>query len=138
LLFVVDAADPSWEGQLAVAREVIRDIGAENTPSRVVMNKIDRLTVDERAVLERANPEAWFISAHDAGDVARVREAIVAFFERSFVTVEIVIPYKNQSLLSELYESCRVEKEAYEEDGVHVRFRGDPAFVTGFREKLST
>jgi len=138
LLFVVDAADPSWEGQLAIAREVIRDIGAEDTPSRVVMNKIDRLSEGERAALERANPEAWFISAHDPSDVARLREGIVTFFERSFVTVEIVIPYKSQGSLSELYESCRVEKEAYEEDGVHVRFRGEPNFVARFRERFST
>jgi GTP-binding protein HflX len=138
LLFVVDASDPSWEAQLAVAREVIRDIGAEDTPSRVVMNKIDRVSHDERAALERANPDAWFISAHEPADVARVREGVVTFFERSFVTVEIVIPYKNQAFLSELYESCRVEKEAYEEDGVHVRFRGEPAFVARFREKFST
>ena len=138
LLFIVDAADPSWEAQLTVARDVIREIGAEGTPSRVVMNKVDRLNSNERAALERANPEAWFVSAHDPKDVAKMRDDIVTFFEQSFITVELVIPYNVQGFVSDLYESCRVEKEAYEEDGVHVRFRADPAFVARFREKLST
>ena len=138
LLFVVDASDRSWEAQLAVAREVIRDIGAEETPSCVVMNKVDRLSAETRAELERNNPSAWFISAKDPLDVAKVHTRIVSFFEQSFVTVEIVVPYKSQALVSQMHDSCRVEKEAYEEDGVHVTLRADPRTITGLREKLST
>jgi len=138
LLFVVDASDPSWEAQLTVARDVIRDIGAEQTPSFVVMNKTDRLSAEARAELERNNPSAWFISAHDPLDVAKVHTRIVAFFEQSFVTVEFVVPYARQALVSQIHDSCRVEKEAYEEDGVHVTLRGDSRVVEGLREKLST
>ena len=137
LLFVVDASDPNWEAQLAVTRDVVLDIGAHDTPSRVLMNKMDRVAPEERALLERAHPEAWFISAHDAADVARVHDGIVAFFESSYVTAELVVPYQLQGLVSEMYESGRVEQEAYEDDGVHVRFRGDPETTAKFRERLN-
>jgi GTP-binding protein HflX len=138
LLFVVDASDPNWEAQLAVTREVVLEIGAHDTPSRVLMNKMDRVAPEERSVLERAQPDAWFLSAHDAADVARVHERIVAFFESSYATAELVVPYQHQGLVSEMHESGRVEREAYEDDGVHVRFRGDPETIAKFRERLST
>jgi GTP-binding protein HflX len=137
LLFVVDASDPNWEAQLAVTREVVSEIGAHDVPSRVVMNKMDRVSPEERGELERAHPEAWFISAHDPADVARVHDEIVTFFESSYVTAELLVPYSGQGLVSEMHESGRVEKEAYEEDGVHVRFRGDPETIGRFREKLT-
>jgi GTP-binding protein HflX len=138
LLFIVDASDPSFEAQLAVAREVISDIGAHETPSHVVMNKIDRLSAEARAELERNNPSAWFVSAHDPLDVAKLHARIVAFFEQTFVTTELVVPYRSQALVSQIHDSCRVEKEAYEEDGVHVTLRGDPRVIEALREKLST
>ncbi len=138
LLFVVDASDPSAEAQLAVTREVIRDIGADETPSRVVMNKIDRLSPEARGELESANPHAWFISAHDPADIARVHADIVGFFESTYVSQPFVVPYARQGLVSEMYESGRVENESYEPDGVHVQFRGEPATIGRFREKLST
>jgi len=137
LLFVVDASDPNWEAQLKVTREVVLEIGAHDTPSRVVMNKLDRVPPEERAVLARAQPDAWFISAHDAADVARVHEGIVAFFESRYVTAELVVPYSQQNLVSEMHESGGVEREAYEEDGVHVRFRGDSETIGRLREKLT-
>jgi GTP-binding protein HflX len=138
LLFVVDASDPSWEAQLTVARDVIRDIGAEQTPSYVVMNKMDRLSAEARAELERNHPSAWFISAHDPLDVAKVHTRIVAFFEQSFMTAEFVVPYTRQALVSQIHDSCRVEKEAYEEGGVRVLLRGDSRVIEALREKLST
>src|SRR5213078_1433852 len=65
LLHIVDAADPSWEAQLAVTREVLDEIGAGDVPSTLVMNKVDRLDADMLARLRVRLPDAWFVSAHD-------------------------------------------------------------------------
>src|SRR6185312_11974820 len=43
LLYVVDASDPAYEAQLEVSRTVLREIGAEAIPSRLLLNKIDRI-----------------------------------------------------------------------------------------------
>src|SRR6185503_6122355 len=51
LLFVVDASDPTYESQLEVSRNVLREIGAEVVPSRLLLNKIDRVSEADRAVL---------------------------------------------------------------------------------------
>jgi GTP-binding protein HflX len=137
LLYVVDASDPSWERQLAVVLEVLADVGASETPARVVMNKVDRLLPETRQVLEQGMPNAWFLSAHDAGDIAALREKIVAFFESSYVGAELAVPYSNQRLVAEMHEAGRVEGERYEEDAVYVRFRAEPETIQRFRAKLA-
>jgi GTP-binding protein HflX len=137
LLYVVDAADPSWERQLAVVREVLSDVGASETPARVVMNKIDRVPEAELAELRRALPDAWFLSAHDSADVAALHQRIVAFFESSYVVAELVVPYTRQGLVAEMHDAGRVEAERYEEDAVYVRLRAEPETIQRFRAKLS-
>jgi GTPase len=137
LLYVVDAADPSWEGQLAVVREVLSDVGASETPARVVMNKIDRLPEAELGELRRALPDAWFLSAHDSADVAALHDRIVAFFESSYVGAELAVPYTRQRLVAEMHEAGRVEGERYEDDAVYVRLRAEPETIQRFRAKLA-
>ena len=149
LLHIVDASDPNWESQYDVTREVLTEIGAvaasplpgaasaHEVPSRLVMNKVDRLSADERSALERRFPDAWFISAHDAKDVASVHARIEAFFESRYETAELTVPYHKQRLVSELHESARVDDERYEQEGVVVRFRADRHTVERFRSLLA-
>jgi len=136
LLHVVDASDPAWEAQLAVTRAVLAEIGAAEVPARLVMNKTDRLAPEALAVLESAHPDAWFVSAHAAADVARVHAGIVRFFEDSYASAELVVPYTKQRLVAEMHEVGRVESERYDEDGVHVSFRADADVVARLRAEL--
>jgi GTP-binding protein HflX len=137
LLHVVDASDPDWETQREVTREVLAEIGADAVPSRLVMNKVDRLDADARARLEERFPEAWFVSAHDRGHVADVRRRIVAFFEAGYEEAELLVPYHLQGLVSEMHEAGRVEEERYEEQGVTVRLRTDGETLGRLRARLA-
>jgi GTP-binding protein HflX len=136
LLCVVDAADPSWEEQLAVTRGVLVDIGAESVPIRVVLNKIDRLSAETRAELSQRFPEAWLISTRDPADVARVWGNVVTFFEERYIEAEFFIPYARQALVSEFHESGRVGETRYDEEGVHLRFRADADTLDRLAKKL--
>ena len=71
LLFVVDASDPTYESQLEVSRHVLREIGADVVPSRLLLNKIDRVSEAERAALREKHPDAILLSAKSPEDVAR-------------------------------------------------------------------
>jgi len=137
LLHVVDAADPSFREQLEVTRAVLREIGAEQAPSRLVMNKVDRLSPAELADLQQEFPDAWFISAKRTEDVLTVRARIIAFFESRYAEAELVVPYADQRLVSEMHEQGRVVSERYEDDGVKVTFRSDPEVVDAFRARLA-
>ena len=129
LLYVVDAADPTHDAQLAVTHEVLREIGADAVPSLLLLNKADRLSDDERAALLARHEGAILLSAKDAADVAALRQTIIDFFEKSMVEREIVVPYAKQGRLGEVYESARVVSEEYDETGTRLRIRGLPAAV---------
>jgi GTP-binding protein HflX len=136
LLHVVDASDPSWHAQLDVTRDVLREIGAGDVPSTLVMNKVDRVEPDELLRLRAAHPDAWFVSAHNPSDVAWIRERIVALFEAKYIETEIVVPYTRQAVLSEMHDAGRVEAERYEEAGIFVTYRAEPETVARFQAKL--
>jgi GTPase len=137
LLHVVDAADPSWPAQLDVTRDVLREIGAGDVPSTLVMNKIDKLEPEEIGRLRVRLPEAWFVSAHDPADVASVRERIIAIFEATYAEAELVVPYDRQAVLGEMHDAGRVEDARYDESGAAVRFRAEPETIARFRAILA-
>jgi len=137
LLFVVDASDPTYESQLEVSRTVLREIGAEIVPSRLLLNKIDRVSEADRAALRAKHPDAILISAKSPADVATLRETIVAFFESAMVEEKIVLPYAKQGLLSNVYENARVLSEDYDSTGRILKVRGLPGAIARLRTTLA-
>ncbi len=137
LLFVVDASDPAHESQLEVSRSVLKEIGADAIPSRLVLNKIDRVPEADRAALREKHPDAIVVSAKSPADVAMLRETIIAFFEGSMVEGELVLPYAKQSLLGEIYENARVLSEGYDESGRILKVRGLPGAIARLRAALA-
>src|SRR5215207_3463647 len=80
LLHLVDASDPAHADQLAVTREVLGEIGADEVATWLVLNKIDRVDEAGRAALADHYPAAIQLSAKDRGDVAALRERLIAQF----------------------------------------------------------
>ena len=136
LLYVVDASDPTYEAQLEVSRSVLREIGADAVPSRLVLNKLDRVDEAARAALTLKHPDAIQLSAHSPEDVAALRETIIAFFEAAMIEDVLVLPYAKQGLIGEVYESTRVLSEEYDETGRVLRVRGLPGAITRLRNKV--
>jgi GTP-binding protein HflX len=138
LLFVVDASDPTWEAQLEVSRSVLREIGAEVVPSRLLLNKIDRVSAADRAALREKHPDAILLSAKSPADVAALREAIIAFFESAMVDDQIVLPYAKQGLLADVYDNARVLSEDYDTTGRIMQVRGLPGAIARLRRALAS
>lgn len=137
LLYVVDASDPTHADQLEVARNVLKEIGAKDVPSLLLLNKADRVDEAERKNLLREYPEAILLSAKDAGDIAKLRETIIAFFETQMVEEELVVPYAKQALVGAIHEAARVLSEDYDEAGAKLRVRGLPPVIAKLRSQLA-
>lgn len=137
LLFVVDASDPTYESQLEVSRGVLREIGAEVVPSRLLLNKIDRVSEADRAALRLKHPDAVLLSAKSPADVAALRATIIAFFEAAMVDDEIVLPYAKQGLLGDVYDNARVLSEDYDASGRIMKVRGLPGAIARLRRTLA-
>jgi GTP-binding protein HflX len=134
LLHVVDASDAGWERQLAVTEEVLAEIGAEGVPRLLVFNKIDK--GGDEAALRAKHPGCVVMSAKREGDVARLHEAIVAFFQRDLVEAELFLPWSEQKLRGQIFATCTVLEERSDAEGAFLRVRGEPEAVGRLREKL--
>ncbi|WP_437515104.1 GTPase HflX [Sorangium sp. So ce1099] len=137
LLYVADASDPTFRDQLGVTRGVLSEIGASEVPSRLLLNKVDRLSEEERDALRLEFPEATLLSAKIPADVAALRESLIAFFEESMVEAELLLPYAKQSLIGEIYENARVLSEEYGDEGGRLSVRAHPAALDRLRSLLA-
>ncbi|MFO8057812.1 MAG: GTPase HflX [bacterium] len=64
-LHVVDAADPSWEGQISAVEKILEEMEFQHTPRILVFNKSDLLSeIEQKACLNR-QPGAIPVSALD-------------------------------------------------------------------------
>jgi GTP-binding protein HflX len=123
LVHVVDASDPAFPAQLEVTREVLREIGADESPALLVLNKSDRLTPEQRERLRAEYPSALLLSVREPADVATLRERIRAHFEQRMEDADLVIPYTLGKLIAEAHKTARVIREEHKADGTHLRVR---------------
>ena len=135
LAHVVDASDPGFERQLAVTEEVLDEIGAKDVPRLLVFNKID-LGGDE-ASLRAKYPGCVVISAKREGDIARLREAIVAFFQRDLVEGQLFLPWSAQSLRGEIFASLKVLEERADAEGAFLRVMGAAESIERLRQLVT-
>jgi GTP-binding protein HflX len=132
---VVDASDPGFERQLAVTEEVLEEIGAKGVPRLLVFNKIDR--GGDAAALRARYPECLVLSARREGDVALLRDAVIAFFRRDLVEAELFLSWSAQKLRGEIFAACEVLEERADGEGAFLRVRGETEAVNRLREKLN-
>lgn len=137
LLYVADASDPTFRAQLDVTRETLGEIGASVVPSRLLLNKVDRLDEHARKALAREFPDAILLSAKDPADITALRQTIVAFFEASMVEGDVVVPYAKQNLVSEVFEAARVLSEEYDENGRRMHVLAPPATLARLTSLLA-
>lgn len=138
LLLVVDASDPTFRPQLAVTQAVLAEIGAQDVPSRLVLNKIDRVDASIRAELATEYPDALQVSAHDPADVQRLHELIVRWFDRDMTEEELIVPWTRGGLASEVRARLKVLEEHHEAEGTRFRVRGRPVDVARVRGLIAS
>ena len=136
LLFTADVSDPAFRSQLAVTQSVLKEIGGEKIPSRLILNKIDKLPTGDLEALQGEFPDGIFISAHNPEDVAFLRKKILQYFESNMIETTMVIPYDKGHLLGQLRTKASIINEAYDETGTEVTFKTFPEILTWLQKNL--
>lgn len=137
LLYVVDASDPTFRSQLQVTRSVLEEVGVKDTPTLLILNKIDRLTPGEIEALKQEFPEAVQMSTRHAEDVMALHSQLVRFFESDMIDEDIYIPYTVQGAVGDLRSKMKVLTENYDEGGVTLKVRGTPESIERLRSKYN-
>jgi len=137
LLHVVDASDPAHADQLAVTRSVLGEIGVDTAPAWLLLNKIDRVTPDERLALAEHYPAAIHLSAKSAADVAALRERLLEHFSGKLEEALLEVPWSQQKLVHAIHERATVLSEDHDETGTRIRIRAPASVIADLTSRLA-
>ena len=111
LLHVIDASNLEWREQAEVVAQLIRDLGAEQTPCIEVFNKCDQWIGDIRPHGE----DIVSISAKTKEGLDDLLAMIGKRLDTGAKRVTIHLPYDQGGMLEKLYQEAKVEKVDYSE-----------------------
>ncbi|HEY2355787.1 MAG TPA: GTPase HflX [Gaiellaceae bacterium] len=123
VLHVVDASasEERLVEQIAAVDAVLHEIGADELPRRLVLNKIDAVDEVGRRRLENRYPEALQVSALTGAGLDELRAQIAEHFAERFELVRLLVPYADGSRLNELYAlGTPIEQREDTPEGVMV------------------
>jgi len=110
--------------QIGAVNAVLTDIGGDDLPIALVLNKIDRLDPLGRRRIGNRFPEALQVSAVTGDGLEALREHIARLFADRFEDVRLLVPYGEGNALSALYAlGAPIDERTDTDDGVLIRAR---------------
>ncbi len=126
VLHVVDASTSPERlvEMIAAVDGVLREIGADDLPLELVVNKIDAVDEPTRRALANRYPGAPQVSALTGEGLDELRTRIADRFSERFESVRLLLPYQEGGKLNELYAlGAPIEEREDTNEGVLVLAR---------------
>jgi GTP-binding protein HflX len=126
LVHVVDASAPERERHMAAVARVLGEIGAQEVPIVLALNKCDRLTPEERARLDAVEPGAVSISAATGEGVDGLIAALARRLALETLRVHLEFDEHDEAdrqRIARLYRHARVRR--HEAQGGRVSIEAD-------------
>ena len=123
VLHVVDASasEERLVEMIAAVHAVLHEIGADEMPTELVLNKIDGVDAERRRQLGNRFPEAVQVSALTGEGMDALRARIAERFSDLFEPVRLLLPYQEGGKLNELYAlGAPIEEREDTSEGVLV------------------
>ncbi len=120
ILHVVDGSHPDPEGQLAAVREVFAEIGAQDVPELVVINKADAADPMVLARLRQREPHSVVVSAKTGEGIVQALTVVESELPRPGVEFEALVPYGRGDLINRLHQHGEISTMEHTADGTHV------------------
>ncbi len=114
LLHVVDATHEYFEDHIAVVRETLKELGAEDKPTLLVFNKVDAL--EERGLLTALRAEhgddAVFVSALRGIGLDTLREKTIEVVESDYSERTALLPMTEAKALAHMHRTAEILDES--------------------------
>ena len=125
ILIVLDASSVIIDDHLDTIKWVLTDLGADDIPKSLVLNKIDR--VKEELELKRLRnkfTDAIFISALHHLRLDDIRDHIIDKIESDFEIFDLKIPYHKGKTISQLQDQVEILESDYGDDEIYLKIKG--------------
>lgn len=137
LLKVIDASSPHAEEHLRTVNGVLEDLGLNDKPSVVVLNKLDAVDDDGALTrLQRQFPGAVVVSARQRLRLDKLEEALLEACTHDFDRCQLRIPSRQSKLISTVYQMLVVEDRTFESDEAVLTVWGPRKVIQTLKEKI--
>lgn len=124
LLHVVDAASASSAEYIEVVRQTLKDIGAEDKPELLVLNKVDAIRDDALFTSLRADyPEGVMTSATRGIGINELLGKMVINTTLEYEFHDLTIPIEYSKPIAYIHQYGEVRKIDYSDTSVEVSFK---------------
>jgi GTP-binding protein HflX len=139
IVHVADASvgEDELHSMLAAVDDVLAEIGADERPRLLALNKVDLLDEERRRELSFRFPRAVQVSGETGEGLDELREAIESRFLATLRPMDLLLPYGEGGPLSELHDLAGDLERTDTAEGVRIRARVPAAAAPRF-ERFST
>ena len=117
--------------------KVLGDIGADDVPVELILNKADALDLLTRRRIEHTYPRALLVSAQTGEGLEALKDRVAELFSDRFEDVRLLVPYSEGSVLTALYDlGAPIAERRDTAEGVRVRARLPRAEAARFARYL--
>src|SRR6202043_994851 len=123
ILHVVDGSDADPQAQLSAVREVLAEIGAQDVPELVVINKVDQADPVTVKALQLRERDTVVVSARTGEGLDGLRAAIEDGLPERDRVVRVSVPYSRGDLVSRAHSAGEVTRTEHGPDGTFIEAR---------------
>ncbi|AUN15562.1 GTP-binding protein [[Clostridium] sordellii] len=117
IVHVVDATNDSFEIQENTTKKVLKELDADNKPTIMAYNKIDKLDLD---IYPKNQENVVYISAKQGINMDKLMDMIQDALMENTHKVELLLPYDKGDIFSRLKNKYNIEEFEYVENGIEL------------------
>jgi len=133
ILHVVDGSDADPQAQLAAVRTVLTEIGAQNVPELVVINKIDDADPVALKAVQLHERDSVLVSARTGEGLDDLRAAIEAGLPERDRLMRVSVPYSRGDLVARAHAAGEVTRSEHGPEGTFLEARVPPELAADLR-----
>jgi GTPase len=133
ILHVVDGSDADPQAQLAAVRSVLAEVGAQDVPELVVINKVDDADPVTVKALQLRERGAVAVSARTGEGVDELRAAIERGLPERDRLVRVSVPYSRGDLVARAHAAGEVTQSEHGPEGTFLEARVPPELAAELR-----
>ncbi len=122
LLHVIDGSSKMAHEYKEVVDNTLEELKATNKRTLLVLNKVDKMSVEQIADMRLEYPEAIFVSAEQKIGLNGLEDKIEAMIESEYSQHTLLIPASKYKAVAFIHEHAIVKHETFEGNEVELTF----------------